>query len=122
MRLALALVGLLLMSCTGASGSTCGTCAGCCDSSGGCQTGIQATACGTGGKACVACAAGELCSSSQHACGVCGASNCSGCCSSDGSCVVEVRDRDLYCGFNGAACVDCTALGTTCTTSTLGCK
>ena len=37
-------------------------------------------------------------------------------------CVVEVRDRDKFCGFNGAACVDCTASSKTCSTMTGGCQ
>jgi hypothetical protein len=47
---------------------------------------------------------------------------CSGCCTDDSRCVVEVRDRDTYCGFNGAACVNCTATGKTCSTTTLSCQ
>jgi len=122
MRLAaIALAGLLLLSTCGAPPCS-ASCAGCCDASGACQAGTTADACGLGGKLCAPCSGTDRCSASSGACGPCGSANCSGCCTSDGRCVVEVRDRNANCGFNGAACVDCTATGKTCSTSALACQ
>ena len=52
----------------------------------------------------------------------CSPASCSGCCTTDGRCVVEVRERDTYCGFDGAACVDCLTQGKTCSTTALSCQ
>jgi len=53
---------------------------------------------------------------------MCTTTSCSGCCTDDDRCVVEVRERDTYCGFNGATCVNCVAVGKTCSTMTLSCQ
>jgi hypothetical protein len=56
------------------------TCAGCCDPSGACVSGRNASACGVGGAACQACPNGDSCA--VGACSSCNASTCaSGCCS-----------------------------------------
>lgn len=89
MRTALLLFAALSCSCgSGGGGGTgggagggggatarCNTsnCAGCCDASDVCQLGQSATACGTGGNACLACGTGLACSS-----GVCVASGSGG--------------------------------------------
>jgi hypothetical protein len=52
----------------------------------------------------------------------CTPTSCTGCCTDDDRCVVEVRERDTYCGFNGSACVNCVATGKTCSTTTLACQ
>ena len=52
----------------------------------------------------------------------CTTESCSGCCTIDDRCVVEVRERDTYCGFNGATCVNCASMGKTCSTTTLSCQ
>lgn len=77
MRTALFLSSMLFVACgtatpmEGGSGGGTGTtprcntsnCAGCCDASDVCQLGQSATACGTGGNACLACGSGLTCSS-----------------------------------------------------------
>ncbi|MBL8954904.1 MAG: hypothetical protein JNK82_29275 [Myxococcaceae bacterium] len=52
----------------------------------------------------------------------CTPTSCTGCCTDDDRCVVEVRERDTYCGFNGSACVNCVSTGKTCSTVTLACQ
>jgi len=91
-------------SCT--SGPTCdaSTCPdGCCDSQAQCLPGNLDTACGKGGAACDACAAGNTCvnnaCSSPAGCGP-----CAGCCDGQ-SCVAGTADT--ACGGGGVACQAC---------------
>jgi len=79
------------------------TCAGCCDDGGVCRAGRAQLACGEGGAACTACAAGTQCSAGAcitvSQCDLaCGAACCSG-----GSCTAAA------CGFDGGACATCGA-------------
>lgn len=115
MRITLLALVLLAAACGGPP------CSGCIDAAGACVAGTAADACGKGGGKCVACAGADRCGAATGSCAPCGKANCSGCCFGDGRCNVEVRDRDTACGFDGAACVDCTASGKTCNTTTLGC-
>lgn len=121
-RVWLAAASLALIGCGSPALCSPFSCAGCCDSAGACQSGTQVDACGAGASRCAQCPAFERCSTTSKACGPCGPANCSGCCTSDGRCIVEVRERDTYCGFNGNACVDCAANSKTCSTVTLACQ
>lgn len=86
-----------------------GTCGGCCDEVGNCRTGLESTACGIGGYACVDCASfNATCNATTHQCGSgtkCGPATCpNGCC--DGDACVE-GTSDWACGTGGQACATC---------------
>jgi hypothetical protein len=94
---------------------TCPT--GCCDTSGQCQAGVVANACGTAGEACRDCVATGFpsCDRMRHACFSnlpgCGPANCSGCCAG-GACLSGIDAT--ACGAQGAQCADCMSTGATC--------
>jgi hypothetical protein len=70
-------------------------------------TGNDATACGKGGVACVACGLDQICVSGTGTCqaqGRCGPSNCPGCCVGN-ECVVATTPQ--ACGVNGQQCKAC---------------
>ena len=117
------------------------TCSGCCDTSGVCQPGTTASACGEYGSACKACASTAACFSGQCTGFVCDAQTCpDGCCDTSGTCQSVVNmggaacpcaaiceagccdstgacragTTDIACGSGGATCVDCATLGETC--------
>ncbi|MBX5481219.1 MAG: hypothetical protein IRZ16_05120 [Myxococcaceae bacterium] len=78
-----------------------GTCMGCCDSNGLCQTGIADTQCGRQGASCEACAAGTACNL-----GICAApQGCNGCLDGTGACVAGTSNA--ACGGNSEVCVAC---------------
>ena len=104
--------------------STCPT--GCCHD-GTCNPGFTTIACGSFGDFCDDCTniPGTTCTpagSNGYAClpppppPTCSPSNCSGCCDSNGQC--QGGFVDTVCGQNGASCLDCTALMSTCDTNT----
>lgn len=87
--------------------ATCVT--GCCDPDGRCRRDDDAAACGSDGRACVACEAGAgcfggTCSAFFETADDCNAMTCAGCCAGR-RCVT--RATDTYCGAAGAACVVC---------------
>lgn len=90
---------------------------GCCSFDGGrgtCVAGMDATACGGGGSACVDCSlAGRSCDSSTQTCSTskCDATNCSGCCVGD---LCLPGDDAQACGTSGNACVSCAQSGQQC--------
>jgi hypothetical protein len=88
------------------------TCGGCCDLSGNCRTGLEASACGQDGYQCVDCSAfNASCNASTHTCGAaqeCGPATCpKGCCNAQGLCVDGAGTA--ACGTGGKACVACPA-------------
>jgi hypothetical protein len=91
------------------------TCAGCCEGNA-CVAGDVNVACGQAGSPCQDCATlNETCQNQACvAATLCGPQNCGGCCEGN-TCVFG--DGSNACGFGGAQCQDCTALGETCTNS-----
>jgi hypothetical protein len=89
---------------------------GCCDSGGHCQTSDTGT-CGTGGAACVACAAGQACSGGKCACD---AASCPAGCCNGGACLAYAGQSNALCGTAGAACAGCPG-GEVCSTSNGSC-
>jgi hypothetical protein len=89
---------------------------GCCDSFGVCQQGITGLQCGTAGTNCQTCLnSSETCVNQQCASadgGACGPNTCGGCCDAFGNC--SQTSSDTQCGFGGRSCVNCAALGGTC--------
>ena len=86
------------------------TCGGCCDDEGDCRTGVEVSACGIGGYACVNCSSfNATCNASNHQCGAtqaCGPATCpNGCCDDKGTCVSGTNDS--ACGTGGQACSWC---------------
>jgi hypothetical protein len=93
------------------------TCAqGCCDGSGHCQSGITASACGTGGARCTSCTGNSTCDSQARICKIpppfCSSSNCRGCCSSGNQCLMGTAAG--ACGSGGSSCQNCAVLGAQC--------
>ncbi len=106
------------------------TCTGCC-SGDVCQPGTTADVCGAGANACDACLGGQVCTEGHcqaapsgqgggaggtgGAPATCDASNCpNGCCAS-GQCLTSpINTGNETCGTFGQACVNCRALGQTC--------
>lgn len=86
-------------------------CDGCCDATGGCQSGNEAMFCGSGGLACSACPDDAACVDGRCERN-CGPDTCAGCCDASGQCVTGADDAD--CGAAGGACVDCTPGGDEC--------
>ncbi|MBE2251935.1 MAG: hypothetical protein IAE78_20540 [Myxococcus sp.] len=86
---------------------TAGTCAGCCDQDGACQSGGSAFSCGRGGDRCRACNSREVCTSGAcvPARAACGPGTCAGCCTADGFCMVGTQP--LACGRNAGPCDRC---------------
>ncbi len=104
---------------------TCGpsNCNGCCKNNK-CETGAASSACGKGGAACADCASsGKTCDSSTRTCKStgpsCGPTTCAGCCKNK-SCFAG--NTASACGKNATPCVDCTASGRVCDSSTGNCK
>lgn len=86
---------------------TCTT--GCCDDDGRCRRDDDVAACGSDGRVCVACAAGEscrggVCLRAFVSAAECDAASCAGCCRGRDCVTTPV---DAYCGGGGAACVLC---------------
>ena len=100
--------------------SNCST--GCCDASGKCQTGHDATACGALGGTCSNCTAnGFTACNTARACvkavATCNASTCpTGCCQSDGAGGVQCAQgtSSAACGTSGQSCLDCENSGSAC--------
>lgn len=113
-------------------------CAGCCDANDECQTGVAPFACGSDGRSCSTCGAGQTCAN-----GVCAGftgggagggatgggagggataggagggmalcANCNGCCTSTGTC--RGGNTLTECGNRGSACQNCQAMGKAC--------
>ncbi|MFW5739211.1 MAG: hypothetical protein ACOC1F_02475, partial [Myxococcota bacterium] len=85
------------------------TCGGCCDDAGNCRTGLESSACGIGGYACVDCTAFNAgCNASTHQCGnaqQCGKATCAdGCCDDD---VCRPGTEHGACGTGGMECMAC---------------
>ena len=80
-----------------------GTCSGCCQG-GSCVAGNTPQACGTGGKACVACSPGATCVSGACVSPSCGPGNCAGCC--QGTLCITSTGASA-CGKGGATCTTC---------------
>jgi hypothetical protein len=80
---------------------------GCCTADGVCSSPPTDRACGFGGEACIACAAGDSCSSGAclHPQPDCGPSNCPGCCQGNTQCASGAQD--VACGRNGQQCQRC---------------
>ncbi len=80
-----------------------------------CFTGVDPTACGTGGAACVNCTTtGQSCDPRSRSCSAatkCDPTTCAGCCVGD-QCLTGVAPT--ACGSKGGQCQNCQALGTTC--------
>lgn len=94
------------------AGLTCDSsnCAGCCAADGTCETGNQDTTCGTGGRLCRGCSAGDSCQA-----GACKSDggcdpDCEGCCDA-GVCKSGLEQN--ACGAEGATCQTC-AVGYVC--------
>jgi hypothetical protein len=86
-----------VVTCTPAS------CTGCCREDK-CEKGDNATACGTGGRACEICSATSKCTAG--ACKEpCGPNTCAGCCAGD-DCIRTGTDK-TQCGEKGGKCADC---------------
>jgi hypothetical protein len=104
----------------GACQVVCGpmNCAGCCQNNV-CVTGKLDAQCGVGGQACQNCTAmnGDVCTAGSCKPPVppCDKTNCTGCCDSALGCVFGSTDD--RCGSGGAACVNCTAMMSTCDTA-----
>lgn len=85
-----------------------------------CAVGTQDTSCGTGGAQCQNCQAmmetckGQTCVPIVT---TCTPQNCAGCCDAQGTC--QPGFLNGQCGQNGAACVNCSAQGTTCDTAVM---
>ena len=112
----------LFGACT--KGSACGpsNCTtGCCQA-GMCVLGSSNTACGKGGANCTNCTqASQTCKNRVCSGGsqTCGPGKCAGCCKA-GLCLTG--NTHSVCGKGGTACVNCTASGKTCDSSTGACK
>ncbi|HCF58915.1 MAG TPA: hypothetical protein DFS52_13100, partial [Myxococcales bacterium] len=79
---------------------------GCCDSSGICQPGDTAAACGAAGAACASCEGEDVCTEGACQPSPCDATTCpEGCCDSSGIC--QPGDTAAACGAAGAACASC---------------
>jgi hypothetical protein len=89
-----------------------------CTFSGAPQQGTLLTPCGTGGAACVMCAANQQCDTTTYTCvaRVCDATNCAnGCCDANNRCQTGANASNvLSCGTGGRACARC-GLGELCT-------
>ena len=110
--------------CSGGS-SSCGpaNCTGCCKA-GKCLTGTTSSVCGKGGSVCLNCAtSGKTCDATKGVCSgggsTCNASSCSGCCK-DNKCFPG--NSASACGKNAASCLDCSASGKSCDSSTGACQ
>lgn len=97
-------------SCGGQQTCGRGTCSGCCQGNV-CEIGQSTSACGTGGRACATCGAGESCVGFCQAPPFCTAKNCSTCCLGN-QCVAG--DSDSACGEQSNPCDDCAAQGEIC--------
>ncbi|MBI3184236.1 MAG: PPC domain-containing protein [Myxococcales bacterium] len=98
-------------------------CAGCCDSKGQCQVGVNALACGANGRSCTECAPAQVCQigfcvnptgtggggggGSGSDGGLPCAATCAGCCTQNGSCI-DPGNTEGACGWGGGACQVCT--------------
>ena len=91
---------------------------GCCSFDEGrqrCLSGTEASACGSGGRACSDCEEqGRACDTATRACSTtrCDATNCKGCCVGD-KCLPGTEATT--CGANGQQCQSCASSGQTCT-------
>jgi hypothetical protein len=109
-------------TCSGGScEQTCGpqNCKGCCNGAI-CVDGSDPKACGAGGQACEDCASlGDLCQNGRCAPPPppCNPTTCPGCCDPQLGCVAGFLNS--RCGSGGVACVDCSALGSTCDTAVI---
>lgn len=100
----------------GSCGAKCSpdNCNGCC-SEDLCITQVElnASLCGSGGKACVSCGVYASCGGGKCV-DDCSAANCEGCCQS-GTCTPLASESDLKCGSGAAKCEFC-SYGTSCQT------
>ena len=100
--------------------SGCGptNCPGCCNGDL-CTAGNSNGACGTGGENCFDCSlSGTVCENGACQASTCNAANCKGCC------FINTCQPDgtlpTSCGPRGAQCMNCVALGETCTPTGMG--
>lgn len=94
---------------------------GCCTVDGVCKGGTTNDFCGLpeGGN-CESCNSLQTCTNRQCVTKQCDYSNCAtGCCDGSGNCVVGYLDNS--CGAGGSTCMDCSALGEKCDTSSYSC-
>lgn len=118
MRTLTVLLTLFIASC-GSAKANCDstTCDGCCDQmTDTCRAGSEATACGTGGKLCIACPGQQVCTANvcktaPSTVPQCSATNCDGCCDSTGTC--QSGKTTESCGRDGETCAPC-ATGKSC--------
>lgn len=76
------------------------SCEGCCDVTGHCLSGTEASDCGVSGNLCEACASGDC---ESGICSECTAATCSGCCGP----TCRMAQEFPVCGVNGGACTNC---------------
>ncbi len=88
-----------------------GTCEGCCDALGVCQSGLSDSQCGSQSQECADCAvlSGTCADGACQETAPCGPHNCAeGCCSAQGDCLSGAFDN--ACGSAGDQCSDCGTL------------